>query len=99
MSRSAIHPGLILADEIAALSMNAKLLAERICVPANRITNILNGKRAITVDTALRLAQFFGTSPTFWINLQTQYDLRLAEMTTAKKIRKEVKSLLQTTVQ
>jgi addiction module HigA family antidote len=79
MGRSAIHPGEHLAEQLAALDMSAAELGRQLKVPANRITEILNGQRAITGDTALRLGHFFGTAPQFWLNLQTLYDLRLAE--------------------
>ena len=64
------HPGEHLAEELRALNMSASELARRIKVPTNRVTGILNGQRAITSDTALRLAHFFGTSAEFWVNLQ-----------------------------
>jgi antitoxin HigA-1 len=76
--RSAIHPGDHLAEELAELNMSASALARQIKVPANRITGIINGNRAITADTALRLGHWFGTSPEFWLNLQKIYELRLA---------------------
>jgi addiction module HigA family antidote len=79
MALTAIHPGEHLAEELEALDMSAAELARKINVPTNRITQILNGTRAITDDTALRLAQFFGTSTQFWLNLQSLYDLRLAQ--------------------
>src|SRR5271169_5502721 len=79
MPRSAIHPGEHLAEELHALAMSAAELARQLRVPTNRITEILNGRRAITGDTALRLAHFFGTSSEFWLNLQNLYELRLAE--------------------
>jgi addiction module HigA family antidote len=79
MGRSAIHPGEHLAEQLEALDMSAAALARRLKVPTNRITEILNGRRAITGDTALRLGHFFGTSPEFWLNLQKIYELRLAE--------------------
>jgi antitoxin HigA-1 len=79
MGRSAIHPGEHLAEQLEALSMSAAELARHLKVPTNRITEILNGQRAITGDTALRLGHFFGTSPEFWLNLQKIYELRLAE--------------------
>jgi addiction module HigA family antidote len=79
MGRSAIHPGEHLAEQLEALSMSAAELARHLKVPTNRITEILNGRRAITGDTALRLGHFFGTSPEFWLNLQKIYELRLAE--------------------
>ena len=75
----AIHPGEHLAEELKELDMSASMLARQLRVPTNRITEILNGRRAITGDTALRLAHFFGTSAEFWLNLQKLYELRLAE--------------------
>ena len=79
MARIAIHPGEHLGEELEALKMSAAELARRLHVPTNRVTGILNGQRAITGDTALRLAHFFGTSAEFWLNLQSLYELRLAE--------------------
>ena len=79
MGRSAIHPGEHLAEQLEALDMSAAELARQLQVPTNRITEILHGRRAITGDTALRLGHFFGTSAEFWMNLQTLYELRLAE--------------------
>ena len=79
MALTAIHPGEHLAEELEALDMSAAELARKINVPTNRITQILNGTRAITGDTALRLAHFFGTSARFWLNLQSLYDLRLTQ--------------------
>ena len=79
MSVDAIHPGEHLAEELKELDMSAAVLARHIKVPTNRITGILNGRRAITGDTALRLAHFFDTSAEFWLNLQKLYELRLAE--------------------
>jgi len=74
-----IHPGEHLAEELNELGMSASELARHLDVPPNRITAILNGQRGLTGDTALRLAHFFGTSPQFWLNLQSLYELRLAE--------------------
>jgi addiction module HigA family antidote len=71
MSQVPIHPGEHLALELEELGMSASELARRLQVPANRITGVLNGQRAITGDTALRLAHFFGTSAEFWLNLQS----------------------------
>jgi addiction module HigA family antidote len=68
-----------LIEELRALKMSAAELARRLDVPTNRVTGILNGQRAITGDTALRLAHFFGTSAEFWLNLQNLYALRLAQ--------------------
>ena len=87
MAVPAIHPGEHLAEELKELSMSAAALARRLKVPTNRITEILNGQRAITGDTALRLAHFFGTSAEFWLNLQTLYELRLAERKSGKAIK------------
>ena len=85
----AIHPGEHLAEELEVLDMSASELARKIDVPTNRVTQILNGTRTITGDTALRLAHFFGTSPHFWLNLQSLYDLRLAQ----QKVGQSVKAL------
>ncbi len=79
MPVTAKHPGEHLAEEIEALNMSAAGLARQLKVPTNRITGILNGQRAITGDTALRLSHYFGTSAEFWLNLQSLYELRLAE--------------------
>ena len=87
MARTAIHPGEHLAEELKALDMSAAALARQLQVPTNRITEILNGQRAITGDTALRLAHFFGTSAEFWLNLQSLYELRLAQHKAEKSIR------------
>jgi antitoxin HigA-1 len=79
MPRHAIHPGEHLAGQLEALKMSAAKLARQLKVPTNRITHILNGQRAITGDTALRLGHYFGTSAEFWLNLQKLYELRVAE--------------------
>lgn len=76
--RDPIHPGETLREDLDAFGMSAAELARRIEVPPNRITEILNGRRSITGDTALRLGRFFGTSGEFWLNLQKLYELRLA---------------------
>ena len=86
MAIPAIHPGEHLAEELTELDMSAAALARQIRVPTNRITGILNRRRAITGDTALRLAHFFGTSPEFWLNLQKLYELRLAEHKAGREI-------------
>lgn len=75
MARTPIHPGEILADELNELGLSAAQLARLIEVPANRISQIIAGKRNITADTALRLGRYFGTSPDFWMNLQKTYEL------------------------
>src|SRR5579863_1002154 len=87
MALIAIHPGEHLAEELETLDMSAAELARKIGVPTNRVTQILNGTRAITGDTALRLAHFFGTSGQFWLNLQSLYDLRRAEKKAGKSIK------------
>ena len=87
MARLAIHPGEQLAEELRALDMSAAALARQLKVPTNRVTGILNGQRAITGDTALRLGHFFGTSPEFWLNLQSLYELRLAKQRAVKTIK------------
>ena len=89
MALTAIHPGEQLAEELGVLDISAAELARKINVPTNGITQILNGTRAITGDTALRLAHFFGTSAQFWLNLQSLYDLRLAQ----EKVGKSIKAL------
>ncbi len=86
MPRPAIHPGEILADELAELGVTPTELSRQIDVPPNRITQIINGQRGITGDTALRLGHWFGTSPQFWLNLQSAYDLRVAEAKAGKEI-------------
>jgi antitoxin HigA-1 len=87
MGRSAIHPGEHLAEQLKELGMSAAELARQLKVPTNRITEILNGQRAVTGDTALRLGHFFGTSPEFWMNLQKLYELRLAEQKSGETIK------------
>lgn len=86
MAVTAIHPGEHLAEELEAIEMSAAELARKMDVPTNRVTQILNGTRSITGDTALRLAHFFGTSAQFWLNLQSLYDLRLAQQKAGKAI-------------
>ena len=86
MALTAIHPGEQLGEELRALGMSAAELARKIRVPTNRVTQILNGTRGITGDTALRLAHFFGTSGQFWLNLQSLYDLRRAQERAGKTI-------------
>ena len=78
MARPAIHPGEILADELAEIGISPTALARQLKVPPNRITQIIQGKRSITGDTALRLGHWFGTSAQFWLNLQSAYDIRVA---------------------
>ena len=89
MGVTAIHPGEHLVEELNEIGISAAELASKLDVPTNRITGILNGQRAITEDTALRLANFFGTSAEFWLNLQSLYELRIAQ----KKVGKLIKTL------
>jgi addiction module HigA family antidote len=86
--RPAIHPGEILNDELQEVGISAAELARQIDVPPNRISQIINGKRGITGDTALRLGHWFGTSAQFWLNLQTSYELRLAQQQAGEAIAK-----------
>jgi addiction module HigA family antidote len=88
MSRPPIHPGEVLAEELESLGIAAAALARAIDVPPNRISQIIQGKRAVSGDTALRLGHWFGMSPQFWLNLQSQYDLRVAEQVAGRAIRK-----------
>ena len=87
MALTAIHPGQHLAEELKELGMSAAELARQLDVPTNRVTEILNGRRAITGDTALRLAHFFGTTAEFWLNLQSLFEIRVAQKKAGKSIR------------
>ena len=87
MGRSAIHPGEHLAEQLQELGMSAAQLARKLKVPTNRITAILNGQRAVTGDTALRLGHYFGTDAEFWMNLRKLYELRLAEEKSGETIK------------
>lgn len=87
MAVAPIHPGEHLAEELKELGMSAAELARKLDVPTNRINGILNGQRTITGDTALRLAHYFGTSPEFWLNLQSLYELRVAQQRIGKSIK------------
>lgn len=86
MTRTPIHPGEILNDELEAVGLSAKRLAEALEVPANRLYQILAGKRNLTADTALRLGQYFGMSANFWMNLQSAYELDLARQQVGEAI-------------
>lgn len=81
-----VHPGEILKDELEELNMNPSNLAKMLMVPANRVIDIIKGKRSITADTALRLSRFFGTTAEFWLNLQTSFDLKMTEKKSGKQI-------------
>ena len=86
-----VHPGRVLKEEIEARGLSGNRLALDLGVPANRIGAILNGKRAITADTALRLARYFGVSAQFWLDLQSQYDLACVEAGHGAEIRRSVR--------
>ena len=88
MARTPIHPGEHLAEELEELEISAAELARQLRIPTNRITGILNGQRAVTADTALRLGHWFGTSAEFWLGLQKLYELRLAENEKGAEIKK-----------
>ena len=91
-----VHPGEILHEEFMVplgLSMNKVAMALR--VPVTRIADIINERRGVTADTALRFARFFGNSPAFWMNLQTRYDLEVAEDEVARKVERDVQPLAE----
>lgn len=88
MERHPIHPGEFLADELQEIGVTPTELARQIEVPPNRVTQIIHGRRGITGDTALRLGHWFGTSAQFWLNLQSAYDIRVAEQKAGEAIAK-----------
>ena len=85
-----IHPGRVLKRELSARGLSANKLALALRVPSGRVTSILNRQRAVSPDTALRLARCFGNSARFWMNLQTRYDLTVAEREFGERIEAEV---------
>ena len=88
------HPGETLKEDyLLPLGMSVNRLAEALGIGASRLNEIVRGKRGITADTALRLARYFGTSPEFWLNLQSLYDLRMAEQKARGRIEREVTPL------
>ena len=87
MFMRAVHPGAVLKDELEELGITPTEFARQIDVPANRVSQIIAGKRSITGDTALRCGHWFGTDPQFWLNLQAQWDLVQAEHETGEAIR------------
>src|SRR5260370_29274582 len=91
MARTPIHPGEILSDELEDLDISAAELGRILHVPANRITQILKGQRAITADTALRLGKWLGTGAELWINLQKSYELRQAQ----RELEDELKTIVR----
>ncbi len=88
MLQVAIHPGEVLADELAERNISAAELARQVGVPANRISQLVRGKRSMTGDTALRLGHWFGMNPQFWMNLQAQFDLVEAKKANGAEIDK-----------
>ncbi len=85
-----IHPGELLNDDLQEIDVSLNELGRALRVPMNRISAIVNGRRAITIDTAMRLARYFGTSPQYWLNLQVAYDLEVARQELQPRIEKEV---------
>lgn len=88
-----VHPGEILKEELQELSISASAFAKSLKVPTNRITEILNKRRRITSDTALRLSRYFGTSAEFWMNLQQAYDLKVTRESKWSEIEVAVRPL------
>lgn len=94
---SPVHPGEILAEEfLSPLEISQYRLAKDISVPPRRINEIVHGKRAVTADTALRLARYFGTSERFWLNLQAHFDLEVEKDRLGDRLEKEVAVLART---
>ena len=95
--RDPVHPGVVLkADLLEPFGMSVNKLAKELHVPANRLSQIISGKRGISPDTSLRLARYFGTSPAVWLRLQVRYDLEVAETELSERINREVKVFHQT---
>lgn len=88
--RTPTHPGEHIAVELDELNMSATQLAKQLGIPANRITEIIRGRRSVTADTALRLAAWLGTTPEFWMNLQSNFDLVTAQLQDGERIRQTV---------
>jgi antitoxin HigA-1 len=85
------HPGRLLKRELVARRLSANRLSLDLAVPSGRVTDILNGRRSITADTALRLGRYFGNRPQFWLDLQSQYDIALIEREKGKEIARRVR--------
>ena len=85
------HPGRLLRREVTARALSASRLALDLGVPSGRITDILNGRRSITADTAIRLGRYFGNSPQFWLDLQSQYDIATVERERGQEIARRVR--------
>ena len=88
MLKRVVHPGEILRDELAEMGVTPTAFARQIEVPPNRVSQIIAGKRAVTGDTALRFGHWFGVEPQFWLNLQAQFDLAVAERLAGSMIRR-----------
>ena len=86
MFMRAVHPGEVLKDELEELGVTPTEFARQIDVPPNRVSQIIAGKRAVTGDTALRFGHWFGTDPQFWLNLQSAFEIRVAEEKTGREI-------------
>lgn len=87
MFRRAVHPGRVLEDELAEMGVTQATFARQIEVPPNRVSQIIAGKRSVTGDTALRFGHWFGVDPQFWLNLQAQFDLAVAERKAGDAVR------------
>ena len=87
MLKRVVHPGEILRDELAELGVSQAEFARQLNVPPNRISQIIAGKRSVTGDTALRFGHWFGVEPQFWLNLQAQFDLAVAEQRVGNSVR------------
>jgi antitoxin HigA-1 len=87
-----VHPGETLGEELEVRGISARVLALKLRVPANRVTKIINGKRGISAETALRLGRYFGNSSLFWMNLQVSYDLAVAERGVGERVMREVEA-------
>ena len=88
---SPVHPGEILREDfLAPLALSVYRLARALKIPRTRLNDIVLGRRSVTIDTALRLGRYFGTTPEFWINLQTRHDLDVAERTSRSEIEREI---------
>src|SRR6266404_7367270 len=88
----AMHPGRTIIEDVAEpLGLSVNALAKQLHVPASRLNDIVRGRRGVTADTALRLARYLGTSPQFWLNLQSAYDLKVAQFGQGRTIEKQVR--------
>ena len=88
MLKRVVHPGEILSDELTEFGITPTAFARQINVPPNRISQIIAGRRSVTGDTALRFGHWFGVDPQFWLNLQTQFDLAIADQRIGEAVRK-----------